>query len=99
MQINADFSKWIAIKPETYQWVKSPGNEVDRVMLDRIGQEKARATSLVHYPVNSYFPEHQHPYGEEILVLSGTFTENLTMDYPAGWYLRNPHQSAHQPSS
>ncbi len=52
-------------------------------MLDRIGREQARATSLVRYAPDSVFPEHTHPGGEEILVLSGTFTENGT-DYPAG---------------
>ncbi|MFX8458417.1 cupin domain-containing protein, partial [Acinetobacter baumannii] len=45
------------------------------------------------------FPEHRHHHGEEILVLSGVFTENQNQHYPAGWYLRSPHQSGHQPSS
>ena len=67
-------------------------------MLDRIGREQARATSRVRYAPDSVFPEHTHPGGEEILVLSGTFTENGT-DYPAGWYLRSPDGSSHQPSS
>ncbi len=67
-------------------------------MLDRIGREQARATSLVRYAPDSVFPEHTHPGGEEILVLSGTFTENGT-DYPAGWYLRSPDGSSHRPSS
>ena len=47
MFIHADFSQPVIIKPEDYHWVKSPGGEVDRMMLDRIGDEKARATSLV----------------------------------------------------
>ncbi|MDQ6191113.1 cupin domain-containing protein [Klebsiella pneumoniae] len=40
-------------------------------MLDRIGGEQARATSLVRYLPQTSFPEHQHPGGEEILVLEG----------------------------
>lgn len=99
MRINADFSKAAIVKPEDYHWLKSPGGEVERVMLDRIGNEKARATSLVRYAPQTIFPEHQHPHGEEILVLSGVFTENSTQHYPAGWYLRNPHNSKHTPSS
>lgn len=99
MLINADFSKIVIIKPEDYHWVKSPRGEVERVMFDRIGDEVARATSLVKYPPDSIFPKHQHPLGEEILVLSGVFTENTEHDYPAGWYLRNPHNSIHQASS
>ena len=99
MRINADFSKIASVKPEDYQWVTSPGGEVERVMLDRIGEENARATSLVKYSPQTIFPEHQHPSGEEILVLSGVFIENSNTHYPAGWYMRNPHNSRHTPSS
>ncbi len=67
-------------------------------MLDRIGNEIARATSVVRYAKNSTFPHHQHPEGEEILVLSGTFSEDGE-DYTAGWYLRSPPGSGHAPSS
>ncbi|CAM6705648.1 cupin domain-containing protein [Enterobacter kobei] len=67
-------------------------------MLDRIGREQARATSLVRYAPGSKFPAHSHPGGEEILVLDGIFTEN-GVDYPAGRYLRSPDGSSHQPSS
>lgn len=99
MLIHADFSQAVIVKPEDYHWVKSPRGEVDRVMLDRIGEEVARATSLVKYAPHTTFPEHQHLHGEEILVLSGVFTENGNLHYPSGWYLRSPHQSVHQPSS
>lgn len=67
-------------------------------MLDRQGGEKARATSIVRYTAGSNFPRHEHPGGEEILVLSGNLSEGR-VDYPAGWYLRNPPGSSHQPSS
>jgi len=67
-------------------------------MLDRLGAERARATSLVRYAPASVFPAHGHPGGEEILVLSGTFSDG-SGDYGSGWYLRNPPGSAHQPSS
>lgn len=99
MFIHADFSQPVIIKPEDYHWVKSPRGEVDRMMLDRIGDEKARATSLVKYAPKSAFPEHRHILGEEALILSGIFTENAEDDYPAGWYLRNPHHSTHRVSS
>ena len=98
MLINADFSCRAAIAPEHYQWVQSPQNGVERVMLDRVGAEKARATSIVRYAPESNFPHHLHPGGEEILVLSGTFSADNS-DYPAGWYLRNPPTSGHQPYS
>ena len=98
MLINADFTRRAIVAPDEYQWVASPQGGVERVMLDRVGAEKARATSIVRYAPESYFPAHPHPGGEEILVLSGTFSEG-DRHYPAGWYLRNPPGSSHQPSS
>lgn len=98
MLINHDFSHQAVVTPEEYQWVFSPQRGIERVMLDRIGTEQARATSLVKFFPNTVFPEHQHPDGEEILVISGVFSEG-NAHYPAGWYLRNPHGSSHCPSS
>jgi anti-sigma factor ChrR (cupin superfamily) len=98
MHVNADLSLSAVVTPGAYQWVPSPQAGVERVMLDRVGGEVARATSIVRYAPQSTFPRHQHPGGEEILVLSGTFSDE-TQDYPAGWYLRNPPGSAHRPSS
>uniref|UniRef100_UPI002AFE840A cupin domain-containing protein n=2 Tax=Castellaniella sp. TaxID=1955812 RepID=UPI002AFE840A len=98
MRINADFSRRAIVTPRQYRWVASPQEGVERVMLDRVGAEKARATSIVRYAPGSWFPRHPHPGGEEILVLSGVFSEG-DAHYPAGWYLRNPPGSSHQPSS
>jgi anti-sigma factor ChrR (cupin superfamily) len=98
MYVNADFSRRAIVAPDQFQWVPSPGGEVERVMLDRLGAEKGRATSIVRYAPGSHFPPHQHPSGEEILVLSGTFSDE-DGDYPTGWYLRNPPGSSHQPFS
>jgi anti-sigma factor ChrR (cupin superfamily) len=98
MRIHADFSLPAIVTPDQHQWVPSPQSGVERVMLDRVGEEKARATSMVRYAPDSHFPRHVHPGGEEILVLSGTFSDEYG-DYPAGWYLRNPPGSSHQPFS
>lgn len=98
MRINADFSHRAVVAADQHQWVASPQHGVERVMLDRVGQEKARATSIVRYAPHSEFPAHPHPGGEEILVLSGTFSD-ADAHYPAGWYLRNPPGSRHQPFS
>jgi anti-sigma factor ChrR (cupin superfamily) len=87
MLIHADFQHTIIITPQDYQWTPSPGGQVNRVMFERIGQEQARATSLVEYPKGSDFPAHQHPLGEEILVLRGIFTEDQTHHYAQGYYL------------
>lgn len=98
MRLHADFSRRAVITPDQHRWAPSPQPGVERVMLDRLGEEKARATSIVRYAPDSHFPPHQHPGGEEILVLSGTFSDEAG-DYPAGWYLRNPPGSSHQPFS
>lgn len=66
MLVNADFSRRVSIKPEDYHWVASPQVGVERVLLDRVGGEVARATSIVRYAHQSHFPRHRHPGGEEI---------------------------------
>lgn len=96
MRINADFSQRVVIRPEEYRWVDSPMQGVERMMLDRIGDELARATSLVRYAPNSAFPEHVHGGGEEFLVLEGVFGDEHA-SYPAGTYARNPVGSRHSP--
>ena len=98
VQIHADFSRRASVTSDQHRWVASPQSGVERALLDRVGEEKARATSLVRYAAGSHFPHHLHPGGEEILVLSGTFSDG-DGDFPAGWYLRNPPGSAHQPRS
>lgn len=96
MRINADFSKRVVIRPDDYEWVPSPASGVDRMMLDRIGEEVARATSLVRFRPDSSFEAHEHGGGEEFLVLDGVFSDEHA-DYPAGTYVRNPIGTAHTP--
>lgn len=67
-------------------------------MLDRVGDEVARATSIVRYDVGSSFARHAHAKGEEFLVLDGVFSDE-SGDYPAGSYVRNPPGSSHAPFS
>ena len=80
------------------EWVPSPTRGVERRMLFRIGEEKARATSIVRYAPHSRFPQHRHPGGEEFLVLEGTFQDE-TGEFPAGSYVRNPPGTGHAPGS
>jgi anti-sigma factor ChrR (cupin superfamily) len=69
---------------------------VERMMLDRIGDEVARATSLVRYAPNSTFSPHVHSGGEEFLVLEGEFGDEHRT-YPVGSYVRNPIGTSHSP--
>ena len=98
MQLNDDFSIRASQHTLTGAWVASPMPGVDRKLLDRIGDEVARATSIVRYARGSHFSPHIHTGGEEILVLEGVFQDEHG-DYPAGSYVRNPPQSRHTPGS
>jgi anti-sigma factor ChrR (cupin superfamily) len=96
MRLNADFTERVVVRPDDYRWVDSPVAGIERMMLDRIGDEVARATSLVRYAPNSEFPPHRHGGGEEIFVLEGEFADERGR-YPVGYYLRNPIGTEHTP--
>ncbi|MEJ6402892.1 cupin domain-containing protein [Yoonia sp. 2307UL14-13] len=98
MNINADFSKRVVVHSTELEWQSSPMAGVDRRMLDRIGDEVARATSIVRYAPGSHFSAHIHGGGEEFIVLDGVFQDEHG-DYPAGSYIRNPPTSSHTPGS
>jgi len=98
MNLNHDFRLRVVQHAADATWTPSPLPGVDRRMLDRVGDEVARATSIVRYAAGSRFDAHGHPGGEEILVLDGVFSDEHG-DYPAGTYLRNPPGSRHAPFS
>ncbi|MFT6077103.1 MAG: anti-sigma factor ChrR (cupin superfamily) [Rickettsiales bacterium] len=94
--LNADFDQRIVTRPSDHHWQSSPQKGVDRMMLDRIGGEVARATTIVRYEANSSFPAHIHSGGEEFFVTEGVF-EDEDGKYPAGTYVRNPIGTKHKP--
>lgn len=98
MRINDDLTTPVIVQASQLPWVSSPAPGVDRRMLFRIGDEVARATSIVRYAPNSAFPRHTHGGGEEIVVLDGVFQDEHG-DYPAGSYFRNPPGTSHVPAS
>jgi ChrR Cupin-like domain len=98
MQLNADFSKRVAVHAARMDWAPSPIAGVERRMLDRIGDEVARATSIVRYAPESEFSPHTHDGGEEFFVLEGVFSDEHG-DFPAGSYMRNPPTTRHTPHS
>jgi anti-sigma factor ChrR (cupin superfamily) len=63
MQINADFTKRVAIDTNQMPWLSSPVPTVQRKMLDRVGGEVARATSIVRYEAGARFSAHTHGGG------------------------------------
>lgn len=96
MFLNADFGQRVVSRPEDRAWVASPSPGVERMMLDRIGDEVARATTIVRFAPGSRFDAHTHGGGEEFLVLEGVFSDE-TGDFPAGTYVRNPIGTSHRP--
>ncbi len=98
MDLNADFTKRVVMHGDDLPWQESPMAGVSRRMLDRIGDEVARATTIVRYDPGSHFSSHVHTGGEEFIVLKGVFQDEHG-DFPAGSYIRNPPQSSHTPGS
>lgn len=98
MRINDDLSKPVIVHGAQLDWIPSPAAGVERRMLYRVGDEVARATTLVRYAPGSAFARHTHRGGEEILVLAGTFRDEHG-DYPAGCYFRNPPGTSHAPTA
>jgi anti-sigma factor ChrR (cupin superfamily) len=98
MKINADFEQRVVVHSARMPWLDSPMPGVSRRPLDRVGDEVARATSIVRYAPGSKFSPHVHAGGEEIVVLEGIFQDEHG-DFPAGSYIRNPPQSSHTPGS
>ncbi|WP_300449735.1 cupin domain-containing protein [Accumulibacter sp.] len=96
--LNDHFDQRVVEHAADARWLPSPQPGVERRMLDRVGREIGRATSIVRYAAGAAFPTHVHGGGEEILVLDGVFSDE-DGDYPAGSYLRNPPGSRHAPFS
>lgn len=98
MELNADFDESVQVTPAEHNWVLSPMPGVERMMLDRLGDEVARATTIVRYAPGSAFSAHTHDGGEEFIVLEGVF-EDEHGAFPVGSYIRNPPGSSHTPSA
>jgi quercetin dioxygenase-like cupin family protein len=98
MKLHADFTQRVVLHGAQMPWIDSPAPGVQRRMLDRIGDEVARATSFVRYAPGSQFAPHTHGGGEEFIVLEGVFSDEHG-DYPAGSYIRNPPTTRHSPRS
>lgn len=98
MKLHADFSQRVVVFSAEIPWVDSPMPGVQRRMLERDGEEVARATTVVRYAPGSYFSAHTHGGGEEYLVLDGVFSDEHG-DFGPGTYVRNPVGSSHTPHS
>lgn len=96
---NADLSRFAVVHGGAMDWQPSPTDGVARKRLYHDGSaERGRVTSIVRFDPGARFPMHDHPEGEEVLVLDGVFSDD-SGDYGAGSFLLNPDGSRHAPWS
>ena len=93
LELNADFTKRVSVHAAKLDWQSSPMKGVERRMLDRIGDEVARATTIVRYAPGSHFSSHVHTGGEEFIVIEGGFIQDGEAFNKHSW-LRLPIESA-----
>lgn len=97
--INGNLSVRAVADTARMQWTSSPSGSVWRKRVHLVGpSESGQVTSVVRYEPASKFPAHDHPAGEEILVLEGVFSDEHG-DWPAGTFLLNPEGFRHSPFS
>jgi anti-sigma factor ChrR (cupin superfamily) len=97
--INGDLSIRAIANTAQMAWASSPSGTVWRKRVHLVGPpESGQVTSVVRYEPKSRFPTHDHPEGEEILVLDGVFSDEGG-NWPAGTYLLNPEGFRHTPYS
>ena len=75
--LNAELSQRCVVNSNALPWQPSPSPLVHRRLLERNGGEVARATSIVRYAAGAKFDSHEHGLEEEILVLSGTLSDEF----------------------
>ena len=90
--LNMDFTKSVVLNTNDMDWQGSPAEGVQRKPLAREEAERGHATSVVRYAKGASFDQHFHPKGEEILVLSGSLSDERGR-YTAGTWIRNPEIS------
>lgn len=96
--MNANLNQRAVIQSNQLPWIDSPSVGVQRKLLERDGEEVARATSIVRYAAGSQFASHTHDLGEEILVLDGVLSDEFG-NFGQGTYIKNPPGSSHAPYS
>ncbi len=99
LAINGDLAVRVAVDTASMKWSPSPSGTVWRKRVHLVGPvESGQVTSIVRYEPRSTFHVHDHPDGEEILVLDGVFSDEHG-DWSAGTYLLNPEGFRHAPFS
>ena len=96
-ELNPDYEKRIVTEVDAMPYIASPAAGVWRKRLELRGEsECGRVTSVVRFDAGARFPWHDHPGGEEILVLEGEFCDERGC-FGAGTYQLNPEGFSHAP--
>ena len=88
-EINGNYSTPVIVKTRLYDWHNNYKAEFKKKRLEYIDADGPRLTSLVQFPPGSAFKKCTHDRGEELLVLTGDFSNN-GKKYGPGTYVRNP---------
>mmetsp|Transcript_22582 Transcript_22582/g.49941 ORF Transcript_22582/g.49941 Transcript_22582/m.49941 type:complete len:300 (-) Transcript_22582:87-986(-) len=96
IELNADKTQSCLVNSDETQWIETAAGGVKRKMLERLGGEVARATTVVQFEANASFPEHSHVGGEEFIVLDGDWIDDWAAQ-PKYTYVRNYIGSKHTP--
>lgn len=91
-QFDPDDLATVRIDTSRGDWLPGEGR-LEMMLLHDYAYE---SVVLLRWPANSRLDPHVHFGGEEIFVLSGTLYDEYGR-YPAGTWLRNPHNSEHCP--
>lgn len=94
-QFELDDQDYVRIATGSEEWL--PGL-VDGLSVMPLHEYQSEHVALVKWQPGTYFDSHNHPQGEEIFVLSGTFADEHGI-YPEVSWLRNPPGSEHTPYS
>jgi hypothetical protein len=97
MQLRSDLSIAHVVDSNRIPFVDSPVPGVQRRMLDRTGNETARATTIVRYAPFARFSRHTHSGGEEFVVLDGIFSDEISGDHGPMSYCRHGIGTEHEP--
>ncbi|KXI23426.1 cupin domain-containing protein [Photobacterium sanguinicancri] len=95
-QFDESDSQQVNIDTQTAKWLQGIGGLKVMPLHDFKHGARHEHTALVKWPAGETFQYHQHVGGEEIFVISGELRDEYGQ-YPAGTWLRSPHQSVHRP--
>jgi len=91
-QFDSNDTESIRINTHQTEWLPGIGN----LQVMPLHNFEGEHTALVKWPADEEFQPHRHFAGEEIIVLSGVFEDELGR-YPKHTWIRSPHMSQHNP--